>query len=130
MFPGITKILFIGGNRLKEDGPLLNFISICHKREINILVITDKERAAYSTDSMGTLNECLSEKHIEFLVIEKLTFELLKQYEAESTMVFCVNCKWIINQLMIDLFPGRIFNYHCAALPEQRGAAGHSWRVM
>ena len=78
MFSGIEKILFIGGNRLKEDGPLLNFISICRKREINVSVITDKERAAYSTNSMGTLEECLSENDIDYLVIEKLTVNLLK----------------------------------------------------
>ena len=130
MFSGISRVLFIGGNRFNEDGPLLKFISICQDRSINTFVLTDKERVTYPSASMGTLGECLVENGIDFLAIERLTIELLKQYQDESTLVFCVNCKWILSQEMIDLFPGRIFNYHNSALPEQRGAACHSWRLM
>ena len=34
MFSEISKIIFIGGNRFNEDGPLLSFIDICKNRGI------------------------------------------------------------------------------------------------
>ena len=130
MFSNISKIVFIGGNRLNEDGPLLSFIDICKNRGIDVEVISDKERINYPSATMGTLAECLKKNGINFSSVDKLTIGTLIKYKDESTLVFCINCKWILSREMIELFPGRVFNYHNSALPEQRGAACHSWRLM
>ena len=130
MFSKIKKIIFIGGNRFKEDGPLLEFIDYCIKSNIDCDVISDQERSVYPTESMGTLAECLNERGIKLISIDKLSVEILRNYEGKDTLIFCVNCKWILSSEMINMFPGRVFNYHNSALPEQRGAACHSWRLM
>ena len=130
MFSEISKIIFIGGNRFNEDGPLLSFIDICKNRGIDVEVISDKERINYPSATMGTLAECLKKNGINFSSVDKLTIGTLIKYKDESTLVFCINCKWILSREMIELFPGRVFNYHNSALPEQRGAACHSWRLM
>jgi len=130
MFSNIKRIVFIGGNRYKEDGPLLDFVDTCIRSNIACKVISDKERSNYPTRSMGTLSECLNDLGVALLSIDRLSFEILQEYKADDTLIFCVNCKWILSKEMIDLFPGRVFNYHNSALPEQRGAACHSWRLM
>ena len=30
---GVDKVIFIGGNRFKENGPLLDFIEVCRSRK-------------------------------------------------------------------------------------------------
>ena len=130
MFSKIRRIIFIGGNRFKEDGPLLEFVDICIKSNIACDVISDQERSVYPTESMGTLSECLNERGIKLHSIDKLSVEIFRNYEDKDTLIFCVNCKWILSSEMINIFPGRVFNYHNSALPEQRGAACHSWRLM
>lgn len=130
MFSKIRRVVFIGGNRFKENGPLLEFIDICIKSNIACDVISDQERSFYPTESMGTFSECLNERDIKLHSIDKLSIEFLRNYEDKNTLIFCVNCKWILSSEMINIFPGRVFNYHNSALPEQRGAACHSWRLM
>jgi len=130
MFSKIRRIVFIGGNRFKEDGPMLEFIDVCIKSNIACDVISDQDRSFYPTESMGTLSECLNRKGIKLISIDKLSVEILRNYKGTDILIFCVNCKWILSSEMINMFPGRVFNYHNAALPEQRGAACHSWRVM
>ena len=130
MFSNIKKIVFIGGNRFKEDGPLLEFIDICIKFNIACEVISDKERSAYPSQSMGTLSECLKDRDIKLLTIDTLSVETMRNYKDKNTLIFCVNCKWIIPSEILNMFPKRIFNYHNSALPEQRGSACHSWRLM
>ena len=128
--PVIKRVLFLGGNRFKEDGPLLHFVSVCTRLNIECAVISDDQRSFYPTESMGLLNECLLEKDVDLFTTDKLSLDMLKQYKEDNTLVFCVNCKWILSKEMIEMFPGRVFNYHNSALPEQRGAACHSWRLM
>ena len=41
-----------------------------------------------------------------------------------------VNCLWIARRDVVDLFAGRLFNYHNTRLPEERGAAAYSWRIL
>ena len=31
---------------------------------------------------------------------------------------------------VIDIFNGRLINYHNSKLPEERGASGYSWKIM
>lgn len=130
MVSKVKKIIFIGGNRFKEDGPLLEFVDICIESNIPCEVISDQERSFYPTESKGTLSECLDERGIKLISIDKLSKEILRNYKEEGALIFCVNCKWIFSSAMINMFPGRVFNYHNSALPEQRGASAHSWRLM
>ena len=130
MFSKIKRIVFIGGNRFKENGPLLNFIDVCIDSNIDCVVISDQDRSLYPTSSLGNFSEALEIKQIDLLSIDKLSVDILKNYEDDNTLIFCVNCKWILSSKMIDMFPKRVFNYHNAALPEQRGAGCHSWRLM
>ena len=76
MFSKIRRVVFIGGNRFKEDGPMLEFIDVCIKSNIACDVISDQDRLFYPTESMGTLSECLYRKGIKFISIDNLSVEI------------------------------------------------------
>lgn len=126
----ISKVIFIGANRYAEDGPLLGFVDICLRKGIDVLVLTDFERIVYPTKSLGTFKQALENRDVNFFVLDRLDLDSIKQFESKGTCVVCVNCHWIVSPEVIDLFDGRIFNYHNSSLPAQRGAACHSWRIM
>ena len=125
-----SKIIFIGGNRYNEDGPFIGFAKQCRKLKIDIVLIVDKERIDYPTKTMGTFRESLERNNISYEVSTGITKKLIEKHLTENTIIFSVHCIWILKQDVIDLAAGKIFNYHNLSLPEQRGAAGHSWRLM
>jgi len=126
----VNKIIFIGGNRYNEDGPLLHFIDICREQAIGVFLITDKQRINYPTKSYGTFKNALIKKNIKYKVVDNLKINLIKNIFNIGDHIISVNCQWIIKKDIICHANGKIYNYHGASLPEQRGAACHSWRIM
>ena len=126
----VSKIIFIGGNRFKEDGPFIGFAKECQKYKIDVILLVDKVRLHYPTKSMGTLKEALDKNKIPYEVISGITKKIILKHMIRNTMLFSVHCRWIIKKEILKLFPEMIFNYHNLSLPQQRGAAGHSWRIM
>jgi len=124
------KVLFIGGNRYGEDGPLLEFLAAYQLKGFDVEVISDSDRINYPTSTMGSFYDALKNKDIKFSVVSDINEFLLSGDVEKLTTIICINCKWIIKKAVIDRFSGSIFNYHNSALPEQRGAACHSWRLM
>ena len=53
-----------------------------------------------------------------------------KVIEDENTIIISVNCHYIFKKEFINKVENKIFNYHNAAIPQQKGAACHSWRIM
>ena len=84
MFSRIKRIVFIGGNRFKENGPLLNFIDVCIDSNIDCVVISDQDRSLYPTSSLGNFSESLEIKQIDLLSIDKLSVDILKNYEDDE----------------------------------------------
>jgi len=126
----ISKIIFIGGNRYKEDGPALSFIEICKKNNIQVDILVDKERIDYPTKTMGIFKEYLNENNINYHVISEISTKIIKKLLEKNTIIVTVNCRWIIKEEIIQLLNKNIYNYHNSSLPGQRGAACHSWRLM
>jgi len=125
----INKIVFIGGNRFAENGPLLNFFDVCREKNLDIFLITDRVHLKYKCSSNSIFEDELKKKSVNFISVDKID-EKVKTFFAEDVLVFSVNCHWILNNNIIDLVRGRIFNYHNSCLPEQKGAGCHSWRIM
>ncbi|MBS83208.1 MAG: hypothetical protein CMD65_03640 [Gammaproteobacteria bacterium] len=126
----VSKIIFIGGNRYKEDGPFIGFAKQCLKNKIDIVLLIDKVRLKYPTKTMGSLKDALEQNNIPYEVVSSISKEIILKHKREKAMIFSVHCRWIIKEDVLKLFPNMIFNYHNLSLPEQRGAAGHSWRLM
>ncbi len=126
----ISKIIFIGGNRYQEDGPLIFFAEECRRQNIEVILLTDKERVNYPTETMGKFKDALDKHNIIYRIVKDITIKVIKAHLTENTIIFSVNCRWIISKKIIDLVAGNIFNYHGSSLPDQRGAACHAWRLM
>jgi len=125
-----NKIIIIGGNRFGEDGPIFDFILACESRGIDLVLVMNRERSGYPTTNGASLLELVTKKNIVSHIVESLEPDFFSAFNDDSCAVFTINCTWIIKPWLIDLFKGRIFNYHNSELPGQRGAACHSWRLM
>lgn len=56
------------------------------------------------------------------------TFVLLKKYNCN--IAFSINSRDIIKKPIIDYFDGEIFNIHDSYLPNERGSALNTWRIL
>ena len=92
------KILFIGGNRYGEDGPLLEFLAVYQLKGFDVEVISDGNRINYPTLTMGSFCDALKNKDIKFSVVDDLNEFLLSVEVEEVATIICINCKWIINK--------------------------------
>lgn len=124
------KLVFIGGNRYGEDGPLICFMKASQKKGFKSILITDEEHIKYKCANSNSFQHELVKNDINFIVVENLQGIKVKNLFTEDVLVFSVNCHWIIKKDLIDLVRGKIFNYHAASIPEQKGAASHSWGLM
>lgn len=129
----IKKIIIIGGNVFNQDGPLLDFVKLCKKNNIEIFLITDNIHLEYPTKSYGKFKRALKKLKINYRSFKKFNNNAIKFIKNitknQNTIIFSINSIWIFNQKTISYFKN-IYNYHGADLPTQRGAACHSWRIM
>lgn len=57
--------------------------------------------------------------------------ECLKEISRYNCNVgFSINCRNIIKRPLIDFFEGRLFNIHDSFLPNERGGALNTWRIL
>ncbi len=56
------------------------------------------------------------------------TIKLLDQYNVN--IAISINCRNIIKKNIIDYFDGLIFNLHDSYLPNERGGALNTWRIL
>jgi methionyl-tRNA formyltransferase len=127
----ISKLLLIGANRFAEDGPLLEFVKICQERDIDVHIVSDEPRRTYPTESLGNFQDAVRQIGAKYTVLgKKIDKSVMGDFASQGYHALCVNCHWIIPKDIIELFEGRFFNYHNSALPDQRGGACHTWRIM
>ena len=126
----IKKVIFLGGNRFNESGPMTSFVEVCKKRNIESMVLSNSSRLDYPVNSEQSLRDSLQDLNINFLEDNDVTLDLLEEHIDDETIIFSVNCEVIIKANLINFMPNRIFNYHNASLPTQKGASSHSWRIM
>ena len=126
----LSKVVFLGGNRFSEDGPLLEFASIRRKKNLEVFIISEKEHLNYPTKTYKSFRIAIEEMGFEYANIRTFNYRNLKPFISDESIIVSVNCHTILKSDVIDPMKGRIFNYHNSSLPEQRGAACHSWRIM
>ena len=80
----------------------------------------------------GNLEELHSDSLCELFKLKtvnsKEAFELFKKYEP--SLALSISCRNIIKKPVIDSFNGRIFNLHDSYLPNERGGALNTWRIL
>ncbi|NQU71020.1 MAG: hypothetical protein HQ514_10750 [Rhodospirillales bacterium] len=126
----MKKLILIGGNRDGQSGPLRSFAQMAQARGIAVEVVSEPWHLAMAAKDGVTLEAALNEAAIPLRCLEKISAESFKDQACEDSVCLLVNAIWFIKQDIIDLFPGRIFNYHNALLPQERGAAAYSWKIL
>ena len=76
----IKKIIFIGGNRYAEDGPLLSFIEECKSLNIDYTVITDQIHLDYPTANYGKFKDALLKLQIPYISSDLLDYSFIDDY--------------------------------------------------
>jgi len=129
----LKKLLLLGGNRKNEDGPLLKFAHNAAKFIDEVIIFTDEHHLKLATQNGMSLLQKLEENTTEsmrFITTNKINIQLLEEYVDENTLGLLINASWIVKQDVIDLFKGKLFNYHNTRLPQERGAAAYSWKIL
>jgi methionyl-tRNA formyltransferase len=125
------KIIIFGGNRLLENGPLSELCFFLKKNKIKFLVITDILHFKKKINQNESFGSVLKKKNYEYIIARKLNYNFLKKNVKKNvTIGFSINCIWKFNEKIINLFKGRLYNYHAADLPTERGAANITWRIL
>jgi len=127
------KILLFGGNRRGEDGPLLSFALNAARQNNKVTIFTEDFHWNLPTGNGQTLGQKLENAktdNIEWIVSPDITTQLMEKHMEDNAVGLLINAVWIIKQNTIDLFEGRLFNYHNAKLPQERGAAAYSWKIL
>ena len=124
------QIIFFGGDRLNENGPLSRLCSFAKKNKIKFLIITDPWRINIKVNDNKKFKQTLKENNYEYICAKKININLLKNLVTKDTIAFSINALWKFNEETINLFKGRFYNYHAADLPSERGSGNYTWRIL
>ena len=122
-------IVVFGGNRQNEDGPLITFCLEAKKLGYSLFVFVDPFHATLPTEN-SEFCYLLNKHNIKHEVIASLNSDDIKRLVGPETLGISINSSWIFKDEIIKIFNGRLINYHNAKLPEERGAAAYSWKIM
>lgn len=93
-------------------------------------VLTESLHFDLPTADGRSLGHRLAEDGIDAIKLDRLDGERLAGLISPGTIGLLVNAVWMAKKDVIRLFDGRLFNYHNARLPEERGAAAYSWKIL
>ncbi len=123
------KLILIGGNRLNEDGPITKIYNLAKINKIKTLLIVDNDHYN-KLCKKKKLKFVLKDLNINYQVWKNLNIKKIQKISNSNTIVLLLNCTWKIKADFILNFKNRIFNYHAASLPELRGAANITWKIL
>ena len=125
-------VLLIGGVRKGEDAPLLLFAERALAAGLVPAVVTARDQAAMPTADGRSLAARLEDLGIAAVHVldGRLDAGDLRALLAEGGVGVSLNSHRIFGADVVEMFAGRLINYHNTLLPKERGAAAYSWRMM
>ena len=116
------KFILFGGNRLKENAPMNFLIDFLKKKKIEFLIISDSGHLKKPVSKSKTFGSYLKKEKIPFLSYKKLKLEEVKKFTKKGAIGISTNSIWKFSHEIIEFFNGKLYNYHSADLPKERGA--------
>ena len=126
----MEKIIFFGGDRLRENGPLSLLAEHFTKKKIKIIIITDPIRLKKLSCDGLTFKNHLKKKKLKFYTFNKLNEKKIISLIEKDTYGFSINSTWKFSRNIINAFRGNFYNYHAAEIPLERGAGNISWKIL
>jgi len=124
----IDKVVLLGGGRL-----LVALVRWCRSEGVPVFVVTAPRHASEVIEYGKSLDEILFAENIPFLVIEDINSDEIGKFVGDLSRAFCLSlgAAWIFKQEIIkNLFHGKLFNAHGTRLPQNRGGGWASWHVL
>ena len=125
----IKNIVLLGGGKLLLD------LARWAKSEygIEVLVISSPRHSKEAIESNKTLENILKKENIKFIIVDDIKSKEVKNNTEYLTDTFylSIGSAWIFSEDIINnLFNGKLFNLHGTRLPQNRGGGGFSWQIM
>jgi len=121
-----------------QGKPVINFYNLSKNKNIEIkLVITHKKKY-----HLKDINDFKSYKNIyenifnysnKFKIVEinKITNNLIKILKKNQiNLIISCGSRFLFNKKLIKQFKHRLFNFHPSCLPEERGGANFTYRIL
>lgn len=120
------RIVVFGGT-----SAALFFISKAIKNGFEVVLITTPFRLSAKIDKKRTFRDALREQSVTLIEVSgNLSKGILEPYVNDQTIGISIVTFFIFNKEIIDLFEGRLFNYHGALLPEEKGGGTFTHKIL
>ena len=124
------KFILFGGNRLKENAPMNFLIDFFTKKKLDFLIVSDSIHLKKLVSKSETFGSYLEKKKMPFLSYKKLKLKDVKKFTKTGAIGLSLNSVWKFDNDIIKFFNGKLYNYHAADLPTERGAGCITWRIL
>lgn len=121
----IQRIILFGGSR-----NILYCAKSAIKKGFEVILFTDTFRLATVINEKGTLKQNLKKEGIDYNETDNLSKELISPYVNKNTLGISIVTFWIFTPEIIELFQGRLYNFHGARLPSERGGGTYTWKIL
>ena len=119
--------------------PVFEFVKILNKKvqPSKIIILTHPKK--YHTEDIRYFNNDkiffnifkLKEKNIEILETKKITATIIRKLKKyDINLIISVGSKFIFKKKFIETFKGKLINFHPSLLPEERGGAIFTYRIL
>ena len=126
----MTNFVIFGSNRIKENAPIDYLVRILKKKKINFLIFVDPKKLNQQCLNNSTFKEYLKNNQIKYIPQKQLNLKKISKIVTKESIGISINSTWKFNDAVIRLFKKKIFNYHNADLPSQKGAGCISWNIL
>ena len=119
--------------------PVYEFIKILNekKQPFKIIILTHPKK--YHREDIRYFNNDkiffnifkLKKKNIEIIESKKITGTIIRKLRKyDISLMISVGSKFIFKKNFIKTFKGKLINFHPSLLPEERGGANFSYRIL
>lgn len=123
----ITSVMFIG-----SGGFALELSHWCRERELGFSVYAAPRHADEVVGSGGvTWRESLEQAGVPVHVSDDINGDArVTDLVTSTTLGIAGGPAWIFRENILNLFKGRLVNFHGIPLPQFRGGAHHTWQIL
>ena len=126
-FGNIDNVVLFGGGT-----NLVGLASWCNERDMPVVAFTSPRHADEAVSSDGrSLRDTLEADGVSVFSSEKINEEpRLQEHVNANTLGIALGPAWIYLNVVLNLFDGRIVNFHNIPLPRVRGGAHYTWQIL
>ena len=106
------KIILFGGGR-----ELFKLALMALRLKFELVIFTEGIHLNRQINDCGSLRKNLMLKGIPYIECKNITKNLLRKYIDANTIGFSASASWIFKRDIIDLFDGKVYNFHTTKLP-------------